>query len=159
MISRFGQALDRAFGVRVGHAIYSRYKAVIVEDLTEPILDRMFHVLQVNLRGGRYAESVGRGIDSSRGQIHAAVTRAMKASPNLSTVSRISGMESLIHTVVDEALTATVATLVSDEINVAIQRSVDQTFEDLRKNVRDPKWKEVGVGLGDVGRAFVKGPA
>lgn len=159
VVSRFGQAIDRAFGAHVLKQVFARYRAAVVEELTDPLLDRLLFVIQINLVRGRYAASIGEGIDRRRAEVRMSVEKAIMASPKLTTITKIPGAEEAIHNAVQEGIDAAVAALKSDELNRAIQETLNEAFEDLRKSVRERSWKEQGVGLGDVATGLMKGSA
>ncbi len=156
VIARASAALDRAFGERVLARVLDRYRAALVEELTEPILVRILAILRDALTRGRYLESVGKSVEEKRRDIHEVVRKAVKASPKMTFLRSLPGMERKLDEAVDEAVTSAVVALTSDELNRLVTDAIDRALRDLEREVAKPTWKERGLTLGDITRGLVR---
>lgn len=153
VLLRAGEALDRAFGARVLRGLFDRYRSMVVEELTDPILMRLAVVLEETVVRHDYAASMGRKLDERRDLIEAAVERAIAASPKLSRLSSFGPVDRYIKETTTELVDAAHAALTGPEINTLIRESLQDAFGDLKDGIRERRWKEKGVGVGDLLRA------
>lgn len=156
VLARASAALDRAFGERVLFAVFARYRAALVEELTEPILLRLLGVLREALSQGRYMESMGKRVDARRSEIHDVVRRAVASSPKLTFAAKLPGADRFVRETVDEAVTAAVVALTSDELNSIVRDAITGALADLEVKVAEPTWKARGYTLGDIARGLAR---
>lgn len=150
VLARFSEALDRTFGERVFHRMFARYKAMLVEELTDPILLRLATSIQGVLHRGRLMESLGRNLDKRRPEIHAAVLKAVEANPKVRRLYAIPMVQDRVREAVEGAVDSAVASLTSEEMHRLVSESLYEVFEDLKADIVRKHWKDEGVGVGDV---------
>ncbi len=155
--SRVSVALDRAFGERVLSGVFARYKAMIVEELTDPILDRLLAIIQQALVRGRYLESLGESLDERRPLIRESVRKSLAASPKMSRLSSLGPVKRYIDETVEEAVDAAVVALTSEEMNKLVSESLDQALADFRGTIQDRAWRKTGYGISDVASGLIRG--
>lgn len=157
VLARASAALDRAFGERVLFAVFARYRAAIVEELSEPILIRLLVIIREALAKGSYMESIGKRVDARRPEIHDVVRRAVASSPKLTLAAKLPGADRFVRETVDEAVTAAVVALTSEELNSIVREALTGAIADLELKVAEPSWKERGYSIGDVARGLTRG--
>ncbi len=155
--SRVSVALDRALGERVLLGVFARYKAMIVEELTDPILDRLLAIIQQALVRGRYLESLGQSLDERRPLIRESVRKSIEASPKLSKLSTLGPVKRYIDSTIEEAVDAAVVALTSEEMNRLVAESLDRALADFRGTVQDRAWRKKGYGFTDVASGIFRG--
>ena len=147
---RGGKALDRAFGQHVAAALSERYKSMIVEELTEPLLMRLAVLLEDSVTSRDYAAAIGKRLDERRDLVEAAVARAISASPKLSRVTRFGPVHRFVDETTKEVVDAAHAALTGPEINTLIREAFHDAFAELKSGIEERKWRRKGVGLSDV---------
>lgn len=156
VLARASAALDRAFGERVLARVMHRYRAALVEELTEPILIRLLTIIREALQQGRYTASMGATLEERRNEMHAVVKRSIEASPKLTFLRNLPGMEHKIDEAVDELVTSAVTALTSDEMNRLVADALARAISDLEKKVAEPTWKGKGLGMLDVAKGLTR---
>jgi hypothetical protein len=159
LLLRTGEALDRAFGERILRGLWDRYRSMIVEELTQPILMRLAVVLEESVVHRDYAGAMGRRLDERRDLVEAAVKRAIQASPKLSRLSKFGPVERWIDETTHEIVDAAHAALTGEEVNTLIRESLQEAFGELKAGIAARKWQGKGVGVTDVARGVVAGGA
>lgn len=157
VLLRLGAALDRAFGERVLQAMFARYRAMVVEELSAPLLMRLAVVLEEAVVSRDYAAAIGRRLDERRDLVEAAVARAIAASPKLSRLSQFGPVERFIDDTTDEIVDAAHAALTGPEINTLIREGLQEAFAELKQGIADRKWQGKGLGVKDVAVGVVGG--
>jgi histone H3/H4 len=157
VITRLSIGLDRHLGERALSRIFARYRAALVEELTDPILLQATHITQNILKNGQYARSIGNSLEEQRPQIHGAVEKAVRANPRMGRMMRIPGSDRLVRETVDATLDSAIEALTSEEMDEVVEETLDEVFEDFRAEVGKRKWKEQGVGISQVAGAFRPG--
>ena len=152
---RAGKALDRAFGAHVLQGLFERYRSMVVEELTGPLLMRLAHVLEEAVVGRDYAAAIGRRLDERRDLVEAAVKRGIAASPKLTRLARFGPVERFIDETTQEVVDAAHAALTGPEIDQLIREGLQDAFAELRQNIAQKKWREKGVGVTDVAMGVV----
>lgn len=152
---RVGKALDRAFGAHILGGLVERYRYMLVEELTDPLLLRLAAVLEDAVVGRDYAAAMGRRLDERRELVEAAVARAIAASPKLSRLSRFGPVQSFIDETTHEIVDAAHAALTGPELNVLIRESLQEAFAELKQNIAEKKWQRRGVGVKDVAMGVI----
>ncbi len=137
--SRFIRAANYTFGDAVVKRVFDKYKSVIVQELTAPILVAGVTMAQGTLSKGRYAESIGVALDTQRAQIHALVVDNLKRNPVTATIVGVPSMERLLMAQEKAILDAVITTLTSDETNQILQASLQTTLEDFKSEVQGKK--------------------
>lgn len=155
IVLRTGEALDRAFGARVLAGLIERYQYMLVESLTDPLLMRLAVVLEDAVTSRDYAAAIGKKLDERRDLVEAAVKRAIHASPKLTRVTQFGPVERWVDETTGEMVDALHAALTGPEINTIIREGLQEAFAELKQGIADKKWRERGVGVGDVGRGLV----
>lgn len=155
VVLRTGEALDRAFGERILQGLWQRYQAMIVEELSQPLLMRLAIVLEEAVTSRDYAAAIGRRLDDRRDLVEAAVKRAIAASPKLTRLSAFGPVERWIDETTHEIVDAAHAALTGPEVNTLIREGLQQTFTELKAGIAERKWQEKGVGVVDVARGVV----
>ena len=158
VFTRFSEALDRAFGERILNRMFDRYKAMLVEELTTPLLVRLVVIIQNALVKGRYMESLGKNLDRRRPEIHAIVLKAVEANPKVARLHRIPRVKEAVSDAVEGVVDSAVASLTSEEMNRLISESLHEVFEDLKQEINKREWKERGVGVGQVTTGLFRRP-
>lgn len=154
VLARFSAALDRAFGERVLWRILERYRNMLVEELTEPILRRILILVREALEKGRYMDSVGRTVEEKREDIHEIVRKSIAASPKLTFVNGLPGVNRKINEAVDEAVTSAVVALTSEELNALVTDAISQALRDLEIEMQKPSWKTKGMGVSELAKGM-----
>lgn len=157
VLLRVGAALDRAFGQRVLQGIFDRYRAMVVEELTAPLLMRLAIVLEEAVTSRDYAAAVGRRLDERRDLVEAAVARAIAASPKLSRLSQFGPVRDLVDDTTREIVDAAHAALTGPELNTLIREGLQDAFTELKEGIAQRKWQGKGVGVKDVAVGVVSG--
>lgn len=157
VLARASAALDRAFGERVLLRVFDRYRAMLVEELTEPILVRLLVILRDALTRGRYMASIGASIEEKRADVHEVVRKAVAASPKMTFITHLPGVDRKLQEAVDEAVTSAVTALTSEEMNRIVRDAIDRALRDLETEIAKPHWKERGLTLTDVARGLSRG--
>lgn len=156
LVLRAGEALDRAFGARILAGLFERYRSMLVEELSQPLLMRLAVVLEDAVTSRDYAAAIGKRLDDRRDLVEAAVKRAIAASPKLTRLSRFGPVERWIDETTDEVVDAAHAALTGPEINLLIREGLQEAFAELKQGIADRKWKEKGVGVADVALGVVR---
>jgi hypothetical protein len=154
---RVGAALDRAFGQRVLEGIFARYRAMVVEELSAPLLMRLAIVLEEAVLSRDYASAVGRRLDERRDLVEAAVQRAIAASPKLVRISKFGPVREFVDDTTDELVDAAHAALTGPEVNTLIREGLQEAFAELKQGIADRKWQGKGVGVKEVAAGVVGG--
>lgn len=159
VVLRTGEALDRAFGERILQGLWHRYQAMIVEELSQPLLMRLAIVLEEAVTSRDYAAAIGRRLDERRDLVEAAVARAIAASPKLTRLSQFGPVERLIDETTQEIVDAAHAALTGPETNTLIREGLQEAFAELKTGIAQRKWQGKGVGVTDVAKGVVAGGA
>lgn len=166
VVLRAGEALDRAFGARVLHGLFERYRSMVVEELTDPLLMRLAVALEESVVGRDYVAAIGKRIDDRRDLMRAAVARGIQASPKLTRLYAFGPVQRKVDETTEELVDALAAALTSPEVNQLIREGLQDAFAELKDNIRERKWQEKGLGVTDVAVGVVgsggpppKGPA
>ncbi len=154
---RFGEALDRAFGAQVVRGLLDRYKAMLVEELADPLLLRLVGALEQAVVSRDYAAAIGRRLDQRRDLVEAAVTRAIAASPKLSRLDKFGPFHSWMQDSTREMVDAAHAALTGPEVNDLIREGLQDTFAELKTSIRERKWQGRGLGVTDVAKGVIGG--
>ena len=157
VILRTGEALDRAFGERILQGLWQRYQAMIVEELTQPLLMRLAIVLEEAVTSRDYAAAIGRRLDERRDLVEDAVKRAIAASPKLTRLSQFGPVERFIDETTHEIVDAAHAALTGPEVNTLIREGLQDAFAELKVGIAERKWQGKGVGVTDVAKGVVAG--
>jgi hypothetical protein len=157
LVLRAGEALDRAFGARVLQGLFERYRSMVVEELTDPLLMRLATVLEDAVTSPDYAAAIGRKLDARRDLIEASVKRAIAASPKLTRISQFGPVERWIDETTHEVVDAAHAALTGPEVNALIREGLQEAFAELKEGIRERKWQGKGVGVTDVAVGVVGG--
>lgn len=157
VVLRAGEALDRAFGARVLQGLFERYRSMVVEELTDPLLMRLAIVLEEAVVGRDYAAAIGRRLDERRDLVRAAVLRGIEASPKLSKLYAIGPVQRKVDETTEELVDALAMALTSPEVNQLIREGLQDAFAELKQNIADQKWREKGVGVKDLARGVMGG--
>lgn len=155
VVLRTGEALDRAFGERILLGLWERYRSMIVEELSQPLLMRLAIVLEEAVTSRDYAAAIGRRLDDRRDLVEAAVKRAIAASPKLTRLSRFGPVERFIDETTHEIVDAAHAALTGPEVNALIREGLQEAFGELKEGIARRKWQGKGVGVVDVARGVV----
>ena len=156
VIARIGEALDRAFGEKVLQGILDRYRAMLVEELSAPLLMRLAIVLEEAVLSRDYAAAIGRRLDERRDLMEASVRRAIAASPKLTRVAQFGPVERWIDETTHEIVDAAHAALTGPEINLLIHEGLQDVFAELKDGIAHRKWQGKGVGITDVATAVAR---
>ena len=159
VVLRTSEALDRAFGERILQGLWHRYQAMIVEELSQPLLMRLAIVLEEAVTSRDYAAAIGRRLDGRRDLVEAAVKRGIAASPKLTRLSRFGPVERWIDETTQEVVDAAHAALTGEEVNTLIREALQETFAELKTGIAERKWQAKGVGVTDVAKGVVAGGA
>lgn len=154
VLTRLSIGLDRHLGERALTRLFGRYKSALVEELTDPILIQATYITQDVLENGQYARSIGTSLDRQRPEIHTTVDKAVRANPRMGRLLRIPGTQRIIRETVDATLDSAIEALTSEEMDQVVEETMEEVFEDFRAEVGKRKWKERGVGIGDVAGAL-----
>lgn len=157
VVLRTGEALDRAFGARVLRGLFERYRYMLIEELTDPLLMRLAIVLEDAVTSRDYAAAIGKRLDERRDLIEAAVDRAIAASPKLQTITRFGIVDKWVDETREEMVDAVHAALTGPELNAIIREGLQDAFAELKQGIADRKWHNKGVGLRDVAVGVVGG--
>ncbi|GEM_PF-5535148 len=157
IVLRTGEALDRAFGARVLRGLFERYRYMLIEELTDPLLMRLAIVLEDAVTSRDYAAAIGKRLDERRDLIEKAVDRAIEASPKLQTITRFGVVEKWVDETREEMVDAVHAALTGPELNQIIREGLQDAFGELKQGIKDKKWRGKGVGLKDVAVGVVQG--
>lgn len=155
VVLRAGEALDRAFGARVLQGLFERYKSMVVEELTDPLLMRLAIVLEEAVVGRDYAAAIGKRVEERRDLMRAAVARGIAASPKLTKLYSFGPVQRKVDETTEEMVDALAAALTSPEVNQLIREGLQDAFAELKDNIRERKWQEKGVGVTDVAAGVV----
>ena len=155
VILRAGEALDRAFGARVLQGLFERYRSMVVEELTDPLLMRLAVVLEEAVVGRDYAAAIGKRVESRRDLMRAAVARGIAASPKLRRLYSLGPVQRKVDETTDELVDALATALTSPEVNQLIREGLQDAFAELKQNIADQKWRQKGVGVTDVAAGVV----
>ncbi len=150
LITRFSIGLDRHLGDRALSRIFQRYRSMIVEELTDPILIRASIITEDVIQKGTYAQSIGENLEEKRPQVHETVLKSIEANPKARRLMKIPGIPGLVRDAVDGALDSTVTALTADEMEEIVESTVAEVFKDFRREVGRKEWKTKGVGVGTV---------
>ena len=157
VVLRAGEALDRAFGAHVLQGLFERYRSMVVEELTDPLLMRLAIVLEDAVVGRDYAAAIGRRVEERRDLVRAAVARGIEASPKLRALYGFGPVQRKVDETTEELVDALAAALTSPEVNQLIREGLQDAFAELKQNIADRKWREKGVGVTDVAAGVVGG--
>ena len=155
LVLRTGKALDRAFGAHILSGLFDRYRWMVVEELTEPLLMRLAILLDESLTSRDYAAAIGKRLDERRDLVEGAVARAIAASPKLTLVSRFGPAQRLIDETTREIVDAAHAALTGPEINALIREGLHDACTELKQGIAERKWQRKGVGVKDVARGVI----
>ena len=155
IVLRAGEALDRAFGARVLQGLFERYRSMVVEELTDPLLMRLAVALEESVVGRDYAAAIGKRIDDRRDLMRAAVARGIAASPKLTKLYGFGPVQRKVDETTEELVDALAAALTSPEVNQLIREGLQDAFAELKDNIRERKWQEKGVGVKEVAAGVV----
>jgi hypothetical protein len=150
LVLRTGEALDRAFGARVLRGLFERYRYMLIEELTDPLLMRLAIVLEDAVTSRDYAAAIGHRLDERRDLIEKAVDRAIAASPKLQTITRFGVVDKWVDDTREEMVDALHAALTGPELNQIIREGLQDAFGELKQGIADKKWRGKGVGITDV---------
>ena len=153
---RTGEALDRAFGARVLQGLFVRYRSMLVEELTDPILLRLAIALEEALVSRDFAKAIAKRLDERRDLVEQAVDRAIAASPKLSRLNSFPGVSGWIDDTREEMVDAAHAALSSPEVNQLIREGLQDAFAELKTSIKERKYLGKGVGVGDVAAGVVR---
>lgn len=153
LLTRFSIGLDRHLGDRALSRIFQRYRAMLVEELTDPILIRASIITEEIIQHGTYAESIGENLERKRSDIHETVRKSIDANPQMRRVMKLPGVPRLVRDAVDGALDSAVTALTSEEMEAIVQSTVEEVFKDFRTEVARKEWKAKGVGVRAVAQA------
>ena len=150
VVLRTGEALDRAFGARVLRGLFERYRYMLIEELTDPLLMRLAIVLEDAVTSRDYAAAIGARLDQRRDLIEAAVDRAIAKSPKLQRLTSFGPVDRWVDETREEMVDAIHAALSGPELNQIIREGLQDAFAELKQGIADKKWHRKGVGLKDV---------
>ncbi|MFA5861297.1 MAG: hypothetical protein WDA16_06335 [Candidatus Thermoplasmatota archaeon] len=156
IVLRTGEALDRAFGARVLRGLFDRYQYMLVEELTDPLLMRLAIVLEDAVTSRDYAAAIGKKLDERRDLVEAAVNRAIEASPKLKRLNEFGMVNRWVEEAREEVVDAATAALTGPELNLIIREGLQDAFTELKKGIKEKKWREKGVGVADVTRGVLR---
>jgi hypothetical protein len=156
VILRTGEALDRAFGMRVLQGIFARYQYMVVEELTDPLLMRLAIVLEDAVTSRDYAAAIGKRLDERRDLVEAALERAIAASPKLSRLTAFGPVREWVDDAREEMVDAAHAALTGPELNTIIREGLADAFAELKKGIAERKWREKGVGVAEIARGVAR---
>lgn len=152
---RAGHALDRAFGEKILQGLFERYRSMVIEELTDPLLMRLAIVLEEAVVSRDYAAAIGKRLDERRDLVEAAVSRAIAASPKLSRLNQFGPVQRFVDETTQEVVDAAHAALTGPEVNTLIREGLQDAFTELKQGIRERKWQGKGVGVTDVALGVV----
>jgi len=149
LTTRGAKAIDRALHLRVVAGLQERYRARVMEEVSQPLLLNLATALEEALVARDLAGAMGASLHQRRDLVEAAVRRGVEASPRLSRVARLPPVQRWVDHVTHDVVDAAHAALVSPETKALLEGSVRDAFRELRAGIEEPKWPHRGIGLGE----------
>lgn len=156
--SRLARAANMTLGEQVVSKVFNKYKAILVAELTTPILLQAISITQGIITRGKYAESVGKELDAKRDEIYSLIIKNLEARKATQTLTQPEFVRAAIRKAEEEILDTVVLTLTSEELNKIIADTVDRVLEDFKRELKKKEWAHVafnreGVDPGKVADA------
>lgn len=126
---------DASWHVALARGLVVRFRSVIVEEITAPILRTALRLSLVPLRRARLASVAGRTLESQRGQIRAVVRKSLSETKGVNRLSDTEAGSRFADAVTNTVLDTVVGTLDSDEMNDLLADSVEQVVAEVTRNV------------------------
>lgn len=157
LMLRIAKAIDRALHLHIVMGLSERYRARIVEEVTQPLLMDLARTLEEAVTSQDYAAAMGERLRARQDLVEAAVRRGIAASPRFARISQVAPVQRVIDETVREVVVAAHAALTGPEINLIIRESFQDAFVKLRVGIMEPKWPHRGVGLKDAASMVIHG--
>jgi voltage-gated potassium channel len=137
---RLLRATDRTFGEAIVHRQVEKYRAILVEELSRPVVLAALDVTENALVKGHYGTAVARALESKREDIAAHVVDQMRKDTALSLLLRTPGIGPALERLPDRALAGVADTLGTREMDAAIRAVIREVLRDLRAEVAKRDW-------------------
>lgn len=141
--SRLARAANMTLGEQVVSKVFGKYKAILVAELTTPILLQAINITQGIVTRGKYAESVGKELDAKRDEIYAIIIKNLEARRSTQVITQPEFVRAAIRKAEEEVLNSVVLTLTSEELNKIIADTVDRVLEDFKRELKKKEWAQV----------------
>lgn len=149
VLVRAAKALDRALHLRVMSGLTERYRARVMEEVTQPLLLHLADALEESLVARDYAKTLGASLASRRELLEGAIHRGLASNPRLSRLSRLPPVARFVDDTTRDVVDAAQQALASEETNALVRSAVRDAFRELRAGIAEPKWPHKGIGLGE----------
>lgn len=149
LLVRGGKAIDRALHLRVVSGLQDRYRARVMEEVSQPLLLNLATALEEALVARDFAGAMGASLHERRGLVEAAVRRGIESTPRLSRVARLPPVQRWVDDVTHDVVDAAHAALASPETNALLREAIRDAFQELRAGIQEPKWPKHGISAGE----------
>lgn len=152
LMARGAKALDRALHLRVVAGLHERYKARLLEEISEPLLMNIADSLEEALVSRDLAGALGGRLRERRELVESAVRRGIESSPRLARVTRLAPVQRWVDDTTREVVDAAQAALTSPETNALLRESLRDAFREIKAGIAEPKWPRRGMGVAEAAR-------
>lgn len=121
-----------------------RFRSVLLEEITDPIVMAGIRVVKAPLRRARFASLLGRTLDTQRRQVHAVVGASLRNTKGLKRVTDTRYGRRLTEAITEAVLDSVVDTLDSDEMNELLANSVEDVLTEVARNVKEAGYTATG---------------
>lgn len=118
-----------------------KYRAILVEEITDPIVLASLDVVEGPLVRARFAASVGASLTERRSHVHTIVEDAVRNTRGASHVLRLEWGRKLVENITDAILDASIHALRSDELNEVISDTVEGILAEIREKVNEKDYR------------------
>lgn len=146
--SRFLRAADRSLGEAVVHRQLEKYKGMVVQELTAPIIMTAFGITEQAVLKGNYGSAVARGLEENRAHIVERVISKMRDDRALALVLKMPGIGSGIERLPGRVLDGVIDTLADPGMDETIRDVLREIFSGLRADFSERTWRSGSLSGG-----------
>ncbi|MEM3087051.1 MAG: hypothetical protein QXO51_08035 [Halobacteria archaeon] len=149
VFARLVRAFNRAFGEEFYRVTFGKYKAALVEEISDRLTLRILTLAQRWFTKVKLSEALRKALEENRQDLVWMEHEILQTSPKF---RRFSGIPGYVRAsaFASEAVTDVLIRTLSDErMNAILARVMSDLFEEMKKEVSEKEWKKVGASSAD----------
>lgn len=135
---------ERDWSYALVRGIITHYRAVLLEEITDPIVLTSIDVIKGPMERARWAGTIGDSLEERREHIHTVVADTMRHTEGMQHLMRTQYGQRLVARITDATLDSAIHTLRSDELNEVIGESIGDILDELSEKVKEKEYAEQG---------------
>ncbi|HVL87231.1 MAG TPA: ion transporter [Candidatus Thermoplasmatota archaeon] len=148
VLSRAARAYNAIAGEKAAQRIFRKYRAALVEEITDRVALQLIAQMERNVVEARYPEAIGRALETRREDVRKVVLDSLERTAVLRPLARFAPSANLVERTADALTTIVADTLKSPEVNRIVAEAIAQVLANLKGELAKKDWKEGAAPAG-----------